>query len=264
MNPLFFGSSDKALFGIYHAPAAQSARNRGVVVCNPFGDEAIKAHRALRELANRLAAERFHVLRFDYFGTGDSAGETEEGRVEQWIEDIGTAADELRDSSGVAKVSIVGLRLGGSLALQAAARRRDIDRVAMWDPIVRGKPYYELLRKAHQAYLREEFNGAELPSNRLSPSTGDEIMGYAVPAEVRAAIENLELSAVDPGKVKRAVLVTSTKTAEVTALADALVERGVKLQHDFIPVGINWNSDSAMQSSLVPTEAIEAIVAGLS
>ena len=151
MNPLYFGSSDKALFGVYHAPAGQPARNRGVVLCNPFGDEAIKSHRAFLQLANRLASERFHVLRFDYFATGDSAGESEQGTVEQWLADIGTAADEIKDASGAAKVSLVGLRFGATLALQAATRRRDLDRVTLWDPIVRGGVYVAHLRRINEA-----------------------------------------------------------------------------------------------------------------
>ena len=30
MNPFFFGSSERALFGAYHAPKTQPARNAGV------------------------------------------------------------------------------------------------------------------------------------------------------------------------------------------------------------------------------------------
>ena len=40
MNPLFFGKSGRACFGIHHA-AARPARSHGVVLCNPFGDEAL-------------------------------------------------------------------------------------------------------------------------------------------------------------------------------------------------------------------------------
>lgn len=264
MNPLVFGSSDKALFGIYHPPSGQPPRNRGVVICNPFGDEAIKAHRALRELANRLAAARFHVMRFDYFATGDSAGTGDEASMPQWVDDIGTAADELKDASGVAKVSFVGLRLGGTLALRAAARRRDIDRLALWDPVVSGRPYFEFLRQAHLSYLRGE-HGADLP--RFERLAGTELMGYPVPTELRAAIEAIDLGASAPlevGKIKKAVVVTSSKTDDTKSFVAALGQGGLEVDHQYVPVGVNWNSDAAMESSLVPTEAINAIVAGLS
>ena len=264
MNPLYFGSSEQALFGVYHAPASQPARNRGVVLCNPFGDEAIKAHRAFLQLANRLASERFHVMRFDYYATGDSAGESEQGTVEQWLADIGTAADEIKDASGVAKVSFVGLRFGATLALQAATRRRDVDRVTMWDPIVRGAGYVTDLRRINEVYLRREFGEREIGPERLSPRTGDEVMGFPLPPVVRSAMMATDLCALDPGNVKRATLVTSTRASEYAALVQHLGARGVTVSHEHIPVGINWNSDDAMNTSLVPTEAIEAIVASLS
>jgi len=261
MNPLIFGPSDKALFGIYHAPSAEPARSRGVVVCNPFGDEALKAHRALRELANRLAAERFHVLRFDYFATGDSAGDGSEASFAQWVADIGVAVDELKDAAGVRRVSLVGLRLGASLALQAAGTRRDVDRVALWDPVVRGRAYFEFLRQAHLSYLRSEY-GADLP--RFERLAGSELMGFPVPTDLRAAIESIDLSKLEVGKLKKALVVSSTKSDETAGLVASLAERGLDAGNEYVPVGVNWNSDAAMESSLVPTEAINAIIAGLS
>lgn len=263
MNPLYFGSSDKALFGIYHAPASQPARNRGIVLCNPFGDEAIKAHRAFLGLANRLASERFHVLRFDYFATGDSAGDSEQGTIEQWLADIGTAADEIKDASGVAKVSFVGLRFGATLALQAATRRRDLDRVTLWDPIVRGAAYVRDLRRINEVYLRGEFGHRELDAERLAPRAGEEVMGFPLPAAVRNAMQATDLCTLEPGQVKRATLVTSTRTEQYAALVAHLGARGVAVHQEHVPVGINWNSDEAMNTSLVPTEAIEAIVASM-
>lgn len=263
MNPLYFGSSEQALFGVYHAPSSQPARNRGVVLCNPFGDESIKAHRAFLQLANRLASERFHVMRFDYYATGDSAGESEQGTVEQWLADIGTAADEIKDASGVAKVSFVGLRFGATLALLAATTRRDLDRVTLWDPIVRGATYVNDLRRINEVYLRSEFGERALGPERLSPATGEEVMGFPLPPVVRSAMQAIDLSALEPGNVKRAALVTSTLAGEYEALAEHLGARGVAVHREHIPVGINWNSDAAMNTSLVPTEAIEAIVASL-
>ena len=42
------------------------------------------------------------MLRFDFHGTGDSAGdEREPGRVAAWRRDLGVAIDELRARSGV-------------------------------------------------------------------------------------------------------------------------------------------------------------------
>ena len=52
-----------------------------------------------------------------------------------WLDDINLAIDELRAKSGVREVGIAGLRLGGTLALAAAARRDDIEALYAWIPI---------------------------------------------------------------------------------------------------------------------------------
>lgn len=258
MNPFFFGSSDEPLFGIYHPPGDERGKNRGAVICNPFGDEAIKAHRALRRLAMTLSEARMHTLRFDYFGTGDSSGGGEQGRLSRWVADVGDAADELKDTSGVAKVSFTGLRLGASLALRAASGRRDLDRVALWDPIVDGRAYLDELERVHDAYLASEFPalGPQLAEAGFTP---DEIMGFPFPPELRAELETLDLTKEKVTRVRRVALVVSTKSDRYHALADHLREQDADVIVEHVPVGVNWSSDETMETSLVPTEAIDAL-----
>ena len=72
-----------------------------------------------------LAARGVHSLRFDYFGTGDSAGETTEADLKGWCGDIETAIDELTHMTGCRRVILIGMRLGGTLAAEVAAKRPD-------------------------------------------------------------------------------------------------------------------------------------------
>ena len=73
--PLYFGA-DAELFGLYQ-PADASA-GKAVLLCPPLGQEQIRCHRLYRQLAHALAAEGIAVLRFDYYGCGDSAGASDE------------------------------------------------------------------------------------------------------------------------------------------------------------------------------------------
>ena len=262
MNPFFFGASDKALFGAYHPPKVAPARNTGVILCNPFGDEAIKAQRALLRLAQMLSAQRLHVLRFDYYGTGDSMGDGSEGTLPQWHADVAAAADELKDIAGINKVSFVGLRLGATLALQAVHARRDVATVVLWDPVVMGADYLRDLSHHHEAYVGAEF-GEYGPSRQASGMTADEVMGFALPPPLRAAIAALDLSSLVVKRLKRLTLVNSTKSAAYARLAANLRAQQLEVTQRYVPVGVNWNADEAMASSLVPTEALQAIVAAL-
>ena len=75
--PLFLAGeipSDRALFTWYHPPPAAVRRRAGIVICPPLGYEYMSSYRALRILAERLAALGFDTLRVDYDGTGNSEG----------------------------------------------------------------------------------------------------------------------------------------------------------------------------------------------
>ena len=49
-----------------------------MVVCPPLGPEYFNSYRSLRHLADRLAENGVSALRFDYDGTGNSAGQDED------------------------------------------------------------------------------------------------------------------------------------------------------------------------------------------
>jgi hypothetical protein len=57
--PLRFGGPGGSLFGWYHPPRGALARAAGIVLCNPLGDDDVRAHRPLRHLAERLSAAGF-------------------------------------------------------------------------------------------------------------------------------------------------------------------------------------------------------------
>jgi pimeloyl-ACP methyl ester carboxylesterase len=127
------------LFGLYEPAFSGGAVERAAVLCQPFGSEYVLAHRSMRQLAVRLARAGFHTLRFDYFGTGDAAGETAECDLDGWEADVEMATDELRDIVGISRITLIGLRLGATLAARVAARRAsDFEALVLWDPIIAG------------------------------------------------------------------------------------------------------------------------------
>jgi pimeloyl-ACP methyl ester carboxylesterase len=61
------------------------------------------------------------MLRFDYSGTGSSAGQFEDGTLAFWLEDALAAVDQLTDGPLI----LVGSSMGGWLALHVALLRRE-------------------------------------------------------------------------------------------------------------------------------------------
>jgi len=149
MTPFYFGGGGRRLFGAYHPAAFGSEATRAAVLCHPSGGEYLNAHRTMLQLAAKLAAQGFHTLRFDYFGTGDSAGDAIEGDIAGWPADIEAAMDEIRDIAATTTVTLIGLRLGALAAARVAVQDPGkIDALVLWDPIARdgvaGVPAAEL------------------------------------------------------------------------------------------------------------------------
>lgn len=144
--PLFFRNGAYSLFGVLHKPAA-SASLPSFVFCHPFGEEKLWTHRVFVAYARRLAAAGHTVLRFDYMGNGDSEGTFSDSSLETARADVRAAIDHVRRASGERAVSLLGLRLGATIASLVAEEADDIRHLVLWAPIVDGERYMqELLR----------------------------------------------------------------------------------------------------------------------
>ena len=126
------------------APVGSSS-SVGVVIVPPIGYEYWSSHRTLRTLAERLAGHGCCALRFDFDGTGDSAGDQwDPTRVRAWQNGVDDADDALR-RWGVTTLVLVGLRVGGTFALMQGAALH-ADAVVAWAPVVRGRRYVSELK----------------------------------------------------------------------------------------------------------------------
>jgi len=121
---LMFDGPVGPVTGWWHAGATQA--QRALVLCSPWGDEDLGAYRGLHELAVSLASAGWPVLRFDWPGQGDAFDGELAGGIDAlpvWLAALDRAIDLARQLAGVNEVVLVGLRLGGLLAAQVAARR---------------------------------------------------------------------------------------------------------------------------------------------
>ena len=140
----WFGPAERPLLGWLSVPADGTSR-AGVVLLPPIGYEYWSSHRTMRALAERLASQGFSVLRIDYDGTGDSSGDRwDPDRPAAWRQSVTVAVRALR-GLGLESLTLVGLRLGATLALRAGAEC-GVDAVVAWIPVVSGKRYTRELK----------------------------------------------------------------------------------------------------------------------
>ncbi len=140
---IWFGPQTRSLCGVVHRPRLPGS-GRGLVICPPIGYELWSSYATLRSLARDACDAGLTVLRFDYDGTGDSVGDhLDAHRVQAWLQSIDHACRHLVDAWGVHKLSLLGLRLGASLAATYAAQTQPawLDELILWDPVVNGRRY---------------------------------------------------------------------------------------------------------------------------
>ncbi len=255
MTPLFFGSTEAPLYGVYHAPQG-NPRDAGVVLCPPFGQEYMRAHRALRQLALQLNRLGYHVLRFDYRGTGDSSGDMTGVDADDWLADIGFAIDELRDLAGIRHISLIGLRLGALFAAAACHRRSDIQRLVVWDPLQSGAAYERELLDEIAATSVDD--AADLGKGRAADG-GIYFNGFELPARFLDGLRALDLKAMLPQGAARVLQAISHENSGFARIRDAwqaLPDYRCQLTaapHD-------WNFVDNFGSILLPQPLINAIV----
>jgi len=166
VNPLYLGTHDRRLFAVYEPAAVKDRRTRMAVLCYPWGAEYVYAHRSMRQLALKLSECGFHTLRFDYFGTGDSGGKDSQANPATAEADVESAIEGIQDIVGVARVVLIGLRLGATLAARAAKRRQEnVEALVLWDPVVRPEEAAEIAEglPARSLVLLTETPAVELP-----------------------------------------------------------------------------------------------------
>jgi len=228
--PRYFGPAERPLFGWFHAGTAPG-RDVGVVIASPFGYEAICAHRSLRHLADRMARAGYPTLRFDYDGTGDSAGDDRDpDRVAAWVGSIHAACEALKEETGVEAVALVGLRLGALLAGVAACDRDDVGAFIALAPVISGRRYARELK-----ILQGALDLAPPPPG-IEPEAGiQEALGFVLTEPTKKALGKRALDRLDFSSVPAILVLDRDDLPAADAWVEQLTEAGLPATARTVP-----------------------------
>ncbi|PID43532.1 MAG: hypothetical protein CSB48_05570 [Proteobacteria bacterium] len=237
-----------------------------VIFVPPFAEEANKSRHMFSLLASSLVAEGVGSILFDYYGTGESLGDFEQGSLSSYTQDLVDVVHSTA-TSGV-PVCLVCLRLGALVALNAASRLAGVGDVVFINPVTNGRQLInqffrlriagglssgegKVTSKAIKAEL-EQAGCTEIAGYTISKTLVDELEACSLEKLVSTAgfsfpsVHLLELN----GTIKKELTPVAKKAA------DQLAAAGVGVHSDTVAGDQFW----ATQEISTAPEAINVIV----
>ena len=221
-------------------------------------------------MGDRLADAGFDVMRFDYYASGDSAGDDGEFDVDGAIADTVAAGQRIMERSRAIRLSYLGLRLGATIAALASNLYSDeLEHLILFEPIVDGDHYLQELNRANAEALRATFG----PRWRIDPALREfnlpdpsgEALGFTLTAAFKAQLTaRVSLEKPWPGRARNIAIVTCD--APTVAILGAL--RGNAATRRSIQVvcsdsEIDWATNSALNTAIVPRSWVEHTLSAL-
>jgi dienelactone hydrolase len=210
------------------------ARTTAVLLVPPFGWEGVSANRNLRAWARDLAEAGYPALRFHPVGSGDSTGASAVQDLSTWSTSLVDLAARTRETTGCARLAVIGLGLGGLVALDAVDQGADVDDLVLWATPSKGR----LLLRELKAFAALTSEPGEIPST--APQSLAEVMaadgslwvhGYPLGLRAQDELRLLDVAELSLGRLERAlVLGRGTLKADgklVLALKDAGIDVAV-------------------------------------
>ncbi|MBP9058906.1 MAG: alpha/beta fold hydrolase [Rhodoferax sp.] len=132
-------------------PPPDTTARGGIILFGPYGPEALTTRYSLARLAVMLAERGHVVLRFDLPGTGDSLGDWNDiDLMSAWVDSGRTAVEQLKIWCKVEAITLIGLRVGGTVAAQVAqallGEGRPVQGLALLGVAVQGRQYVRELQ----------------------------------------------------------------------------------------------------------------------
>lgn len=260
MTPFRFGSPQQKLYGVLHAGGSFGVQSRAVLMCNPLGQEAVRTHRLFRVVADRLAQRGIHTLRFDYFGTGESDGEDDQGDLQRWATDVLAADAELRRRTQAGGFLWFGARLGASIAALASQNVSAAAPAAivMWEPVINGPAYWSELQAVHARTLAENLPRSVAKGARTD---GSELIGFGVNSALEEQVGAIDLERIVAIRAGRLAVLSSGADASAALLVERSMASGLAARLSRMASALDWTSEEALNNALVPAEAVHQLVA---
>ena len=248
---VFHFGRDNRLFGMLHR-AASGAGDDVLLVAPPLLQEGIASQRALWTLCETASAAGTSVLRFDWFGSGESAGRSDEMTMATLQQDLGDAAGRLAPSGTPRTLALRSACL--PLLAAAGGASAPVDLV-LWDPVLDGGALVDAWKRQHQEQLQAV--GRYLPGRGIPPAAS-ELLGFDVCPDFVDALAQADFRRCALPAGSRVLVAAWEIDAALQAFIDIQQGAGVSVQTLVLVEGEQpaWSDPAQFENQAYPRRSV--------
>ncbi|MDH5833931.1 non-ribosomal peptide synthetase [Luteimonas kalidii] len=254
-RPGFFGRDGRRLFGMLHGDTGAADATPALLVPAPLLQEGVVCQRALWTVCDTLAAAGGRALRFDWYGSGESAGDALELSLDGMRDDLRQAQARL----GGGRVRVLALRSACLPALAAVAEQGGPVDLVLWDPVLSGAAMLGEWRAQHRVQLTAA--GRYLREGRAL-AREDELHGFDVAPALLADLEALDFTATALPRGSRVRVLTWAEDAgAVEGFVQAQRGAGIDVAHIVLQADDrpDWRDASRFEAQVFPRRTVAEV-----
>ena len=226
--------------------------NAVVVLCAPFGIEALASDAVMGYLARTFATAGVLCIQVAPPGHGDSAelavcptSGQPELLVDEWLSAIDSALSFARSHAPNVPLCALGLRLGATMVATVASRRGDVDQIVLWAPVSGRAFTRELKMLGASGSVRGE--GAAVEGG-----------GFYLGGDDVAAMQTLDIATLHQRPARRVLVIDRDDVRSASKVIDRLNWLGADVEAPAIAGYAAMRLDDPERGEL-PAAAIVAI-----
>jgi len=133
----FLKKNKKSIYCVEYLPQSTQDKKHGIVLCRPIWGERIRTSGVFANLARLLAKQGFFVITCDYFGDGNSEGDTLDLCFQEMVGNVHELYTYVSKKHKVETFSLIGFGVGANCAVTAEKfLRPNLEKMVLIEPIM--------------------------------------------------------------------------------------------------------------------------------
>ena len=197
----FLEENSKPVYCVEYFPADTVRQEFSIILAKPIWGERIRTHATFSNLARFLCNEGYCVFTCDYYGDGNSGGETIDLTFTEMVLSVKTLHQYICKKSFPEKIVLIGLRLGANVSMAVEPQIPNTLKMLLFEPIEKPIDYFSNALRANLAnqmtVYKKIIKTREDLINDLRENRSVNIDGFVIGGEFWKSFESISPFSVD-------------------------------------------------------------------